>query len=158
MRAMFELRKVVNAVIREHGKPMRIVVELSREMHGGKEARQERSQKMREREKDRDRIKAEIERLNKPPTRANIEKYLLWEEQNGTCPYTGKPIGVNQIFQRRNPDRPHLSAVAERRRLADEQSAQLRRGEPHQGRPHAAWLAWWHRRRSAHAYRFGKHA
>lgn len=98
MRAMFELRKVVNAVIREHGKPMRIVVELSREMHGGKEARQERSQKMREREKDRDRIKAEIERLNKPPTRANIEKYLLWEEQNGTCPYTGKPIGVNQIF------------------------------------------------------------
>lgn len=98
MRALFELRKVVNAVIREYGKPTRIMVEMAREMHGGKEARSERSAQMREREENNKRIAAEVEKLGKPPTGANIEKYKLWEEQGGFCPYTGDKIGQAAIF------------------------------------------------------------
>ncbi len=97
-RALFELRKVVNAIVREYGKPQRIVVEMAREMHGGKDARAERSSRMRERGEQRERIGKEVEKLGKPPTMSNIKKYLLWEEQAGTCPYTGSKIGVSQIF------------------------------------------------------------
>lgn len=97
-RALFELRKVVNAIVREYGRPERIIVEMAREMHGGKEARTERSKKMNERNREHDRIAKEVERLGKQPTMSNIKKYMLWEEQDGTCPYTGKKIGVAQIF------------------------------------------------------------
>lgn len=97
-RALFELRKVVNAIAREYGRPERIIVEMAREMHGGKDARSERSKRMNERGKQHDRIAAEVEKLGKPPTMSNIKKYLLWEEQGGTCPYTGNKIGVSQIF------------------------------------------------------------
>lgn len=97
-RALFELRKVVNAIVREYGRPERIIVEMAREMHGGKEARTERSKRMNERNREHERIAREVQKLGKQPTMSNIKKYMLWEEQDGTCAYTGRKIGVAQIF------------------------------------------------------------
>lgn len=97
-RCLFELRKVVNAIVRKYGKPTYIRVELAREMHGGKEARSERSKHMNKRNKEREAVKEEVAKMNVAPNRDNILRYELWKEQNETCPYTGEKIGQSQIF------------------------------------------------------------
>jgi CRISPR-associated endonuclease Csn1 len=97
--AMFEVRKVVNAVIREHGLPDRIHIELAREAKKSAEERE----RIRFDNAKRERHRAEIaERLvdeyRLQPTRANISRYLLWEEQGGDCIYCGKRISPTKLF------------------------------------------------------------
>ncbi len=91
-RALSETRKVVNAIVREYGKPAIIRVELARETKGTIRSRADRTKELRKRE---DYHKEIIERLrehNIPVNHENIEKYKLWEECNHQCPYTGRPI------------------------------------------------------------------
>jgi CRISPR-associated endonuclease Csn1 len=100
LRVLAELRKVVNAVIREHGKPAAIRVELARDMRRSKKQRTEAWQKMRQNERDRqkaaDRIAKEAGSQN--PSRADVEKVLLAEECGWTCPYTGRGISMNDLL------------------------------------------------------------
>ena len=93
-RALTELRKVVNGIIRKYGKPERIVVELARDMKRSKKEREQISDKMRNQEKERNKAK---ERIIKElgilePTRNDIQKWLLAEECGWHCPFTGKQI------------------------------------------------------------------
>ncbi len=97
--AMFEVRKVVNAIIREHGLPDRIHIELAREAKKSAEQRE----RIRFDNAKRERHRAEVgerlaEEFRLKPTRANINRYLLWEEQAGDCIYCGKTIGAAQLF------------------------------------------------------------
>lgn len=39
-----------------------------------------------------------IVKLSPEPTKAEIEKYKLWGEQNHLCPYTGKTIPLSRLF------------------------------------------------------------
>lgn len=98
--ALYELRKVVNAVIREHGVPNAIHIELAREVKGSATQREEMTRKMRERERRRDAAAKEIESLGEKPTRSKIDMYLLWEEQGRECFYSlpARPISVHQLF------------------------------------------------------------
>lgn len=100
LRVLAELRKVVNAVIREHGKPAAIRVELARDMRRSKKQRTEAWQKMRQNERDRkkaaDRIAKEAGSQN--PSRADVEKVLLAEECGWICPYTGRCISMNDLM------------------------------------------------------------
>src|SRR5690606_15624190 len=59
-RAIVELRKVVNAILREYGKPDAIHVEMARSVQLGKTARDEYNRRIREREAERDRAATEI--------------------------------------------------------------------------------------------------
>jgi len=99
-RALTELRKVVNAVIRKHGKPEIIRVELAREMRRSKKQRQESSRRNRRRERQRQdaakRLAKEAGIQN--PRRSDIEKVLLGEECGWQCPYTGRPISMAGLF------------------------------------------------------------
>ncbi|MCX7964788.1 MAG: type II CRISPR RNA-guided endonuclease Cas9 [Candidatus Sumerlaea chitinivorans] len=98
-KALFEVRKVVNAIIRKYGKPSRIVVELARETRGTIEERNEYNRKIREREKEKKQIKDELRKLGlHQPTGEDIRKYRLWKECNEICPYSGRPITVEQLF------------------------------------------------------------
>lgn len=96
--ALFELRKLVNELIDEHGKIDEIKVEMARDLKISKSQRNKirREQKRLERENDRvkDRLIEEGIRI----THDNILLYKLWEECKKTCPYTGKTISVNQLF------------------------------------------------------------
>lgn len=99
-RALSELRKLVNEIVRVYGKPVGIRVELARDL---KRARKERERKSREideqtkaREKARARILAEAGIAE--PRRSDIEKALLWEECGGLCPYTGRSIEFSSLF------------------------------------------------------------
>jgi CRISPR-associated endonuclease Csn1 len=98
-RALVEVRKVVNALVREHGLPTRIVVELAREMKDGAKARKEAGARNREREALRARAADRVAELGgNRYSRSDINRWLFWEEQGGECLYTGRAIPVSELF------------------------------------------------------------
>ena len=96
--ALFEVRKVVNAIIRKYGKPNQIHIELTRDTKNNAERRQEISKKMRDREAERDNAAAIIRENGIKVTREAINRYLLWKEQDEFCIYSSRPISIAQLF------------------------------------------------------------
>jgi len=98
-RALTEARKVVNAILREYGRPARIVVETAREVAQGPKRRREFTSRMREREQARNELRTRLEtEFGVPnPDRDLILRYELWEEQDGRCPYSGRGIEVAAV-------------------------------------------------------------
>ena len=101
--ALHEVRKVVNAVLRElvyrAGHTLaRIHIELAREVRGTARERAQRSREMREREAQRKQAAERIREQGVRPTRDAIDRYLLWEEQGGVCIYSGRAISLAQLF------------------------------------------------------------
>lgn len=96
MRSLSELRKVVNAIIQEYGLPAEIHVELARDLKRPRGEREKIWKKQRANEKKRNDISAKIvaETSNVDPSRDDIEKVRLAEEQNWVCPYTGRTISM----------------------------------------------------------------
>jgi CRISPR-associated endonuclease Csn1 len=99
MRSLTELRKVVNAIVRQHGKPSEIHIELARDLRKPKWQRQEASDRMRANEKGR---KAAAKRIPdeteiKDPKPDDIRKVLLAEECGWQCPYTGRTISMRKL-------------------------------------------------------------
>ncbi|MCA9226505.1 MAG: type II CRISPR RNA-guided endonuclease Cas9, partial [Planctomycetales bacterium] len=105
-RALVELRKVVNAIIREYGKPTAVHVEMARSVRMGAKARSEYNSVMREREQRRDTAAGEIATLKQTypamaslrVNRDSILRYLLWDEQNHECMYCGQAISQQQLY------------------------------------------------------------
>lgn len=99
VRALTELRKVVNALIRKYGKPQLIRIELARDLKNPRKVREKRAEEMRQREKQRKAAAAKIQEvLGREAKGADIEKYLLAEECNWECPYTGRPITLEALL------------------------------------------------------------
>lgn len=101
-RAMTELRKVVNAIIRRWGKPARIHVEMARDLKSGRGKREKIAKRMRDRETERERAaKAIADALGiREPVRWMIEKWMLAEECGWQCPYTGRHFGAQELLGR----------------------------------------------------------
>jgi len=98
-RALVEVRKVVNALIREHGCPARIVVELARDMKDGAERRREEAKTLRDRERVREEAASRVAEFGgNPRSRDDVNRWLIWEEQGRHCLYTGQPIPVSELF------------------------------------------------------------
>ncbi|MEM6967027.1 MAG: type II CRISPR RNA-guided endonuclease Cas9, partial [Bacteroidota bacterium] len=98
IQALFELRKVVNALIDEYGSFDQINIELARDLKIPKTARQKIRLDNKSREKYHDDIKVELAKINQYPTHTNILKYKLWEECQHQCPYTGNEISLTQLY------------------------------------------------------------
>lgn len=101
--ALYEVRKVVNAILRElvyrEGHTLaRIHLELAREVRGTLAERQKRAMEMREREKMRSDAAERIREYGAQPTRDAITRYLLWREQNEECIYSGRKISMRQLL------------------------------------------------------------
>lgn len=99
-KALHELRHVVNAIVREWGKPKKIRVELARDLKNPKWKREEIAWEQRDRERYNEKV-AGILRTEfniASPSRDDIVKYKLWEECEHTCPYTGKTIQKEALF------------------------------------------------------------
>jgi len=98
IRSLSQLRCVVNQLIKKYGKPATIRIELARSLKAGKKTRQERTKRNKQNRKKRKEARAaiilekELGFGENPPNWA-IEKYLLAQECNWICPYTGKEIG-----------------------------------------------------------------
>lgn len=97
-RTLTEVRRVVNAIIREHGKPNAVHVEMAREVQQGKKSRNEYSKRIREREDERRKAADMLREHGVRVTRENILKYMLWDQQGHECIYSGKIISVQKLF------------------------------------------------------------
>jgi len=99
-RTLSELRRVVNAIIKEHGKPETIRIELARDMKQSADKRERDYSQMRARENLR---KKAIQRIldetgNPSPRPHEIEKVLLAQECNWRCPYTNEQITMGNLL------------------------------------------------------------
>jgi CRISPR-associated endonuclease Csn1 len=99
-RTLTEARKLINEIVRRFGKPVKIRIELAREIKNPKGVRERISKQNRQREKDRAAIAALItkEAGIAKPTRSDIEKGMLAIECQRQCPYTGRQIGWKDLF------------------------------------------------------------
>ena len=98
IQALFELRKLVNAIIDEHGSIDEIKIELGRDLKLNKEKRQEIRWEQTKLEAVNNYVIAQLREYGQRITHENILKYKLWEECAHRCPFTNKEIGVNQLF------------------------------------------------------------
>lgn len=101
IRALSELRKVVNHVIRRFGKPESIHIELARDL---KRSRKERKDTFQKNEANRKSREAAVAKIAKElgitnPSRSLIEKWQLAEECKWVCPYTGQCICASTLDQ-----------------------------------------------------------
>lgn len=96
--ALFELRKLVNELIDEHGKIDEIKVEMARDLKISKTQRNKIRREQKRLEWENDRVKARLLEEGQRITHDNILLYKLWEECKKTCPYTGNPIPLHKLF------------------------------------------------------------
>lgn len=96
--ALFELRKLVNELIEEHGKIDEIKVEMARDLKISKLQRNKIRREQKRLERENDRVKERLREEGQRITHDNILLYKLWEECKKTCPYTGNPIPLHKLF------------------------------------------------------------
>ncbi len=98
-KCVFQTRKVVNQIIRDHGVPDVIRVELAREMRNNQSTKEEITKAQRLQEKTRKEAQDKLKGLGMgPDNRVDIQKYQLWKEAGEVCPYTLRPISLTQLF------------------------------------------------------------
>jgi CRISPR-associated endonuclease Csn1 len=97
-RALHQLRKVVNNIIREYGKPDAVHVEMARSVKMGPERRRDYNMMTREREVARNEAADNIRASGGKVTRDAILRILLWHEQNHECIYCEGPISQTQLL------------------------------------------------------------
>ncbi len=108
VRALNELRKVVNHLIGAHGKPDLIRVELAREIGKSKFEREEKQRGQQRQERRRREAAADLRSKGIDPLPANIGKWMLWEECGRFDPYSGKPICFDDLFRTGEFDVEHI--------------------------------------------------
>ena len=100
-RALAQTRKVINAILRLHGKPHTIIIELARDVGKSFEDRKKIDQEIKKNEAYRDDAKkhiAEILRITPDNVSGeDILRYRLWKEQEGYCPYSGSYISPDML-------------------------------------------------------------
>lgn len=110
-RAVSQTVKVINALIRERGEsPCFVNIELARELSKSRADRNKIEKGQKENRANNDRI---MERLKKEfgllsPTGQDLIKLKLWEEQDGVCPYSLKPISIERLFEPGYTDIDHI--------------------------------------------------
>ena len=102
-RIVNETRRLINAIIKEYGRPDKIHIELARSAKANSEDRKkiiaQNNQNRKEREDAKKRIE-EFEEYKVYPSRDAILRLRLWEQQKQHCPYSGQPISITQLFDK----------------------------------------------------------
>ncbi len=104
--ALNQTRIIVNALIKEYGKPSQIVVELSRDLKSSRDSKKEMMKKQAENAKKNAILNINIRDLVKGieyPGRFERQKFKLWEELgqdsvSRCCLYCGKNISAGELF------------------------------------------------------------
>jgi CRISPR-associated endonuclease Csn1 len=98
-RALSELRKVTNAIVRQYGKPAMIRVELARDLKNARKVRKDIQTRNKDNQKFRENASKKIltEIGERYVSRTNILKVQLAEECNWECPYTGRGISMAEL-------------------------------------------------------------
>ncbi len=99
-RALTEVRKVVNALLKEHGKPWEVRIELARELKKPRAERAQATVNNRKREAENKKLAERMARECglQNPSRKDLERAKLWCESEGCCPYTGRRLAFSRLF------------------------------------------------------------
>jgi len=97
-----QVRQVVNALIRLHGKPDEVVIELARELKQNKKQKDAHNRRIATDQTRNEHIATKLAALGVENTALNRKTYKLWEElgppEDRRCIYTGKVIAAHMIF------------------------------------------------------------
>lgn len=102
--ALNQLRRVVNGLIRQYGKPDQIAVELGRELKLNDKQKAEVNKKIGENTRAAIKRSEKLHELGEKDNGYNRNLLKLWEELNPASPedrvciYTGRPIGIRMLF------------------------------------------------------------
>ena len=102
-----QVRTVVNALVRRYGRPTEIVVELARDLKQSREQKLETQKRQAENQRRNERIRKDIAVIlncsEERVKRADIQKWILWEElsydiADRRCPYSGIQISAAMLL------------------------------------------------------------
>jgi CRISPR-associated endonuclease Csn1 len=102
-RAISQVRKVINAIIRKYGTPYQINIELGRDLGNSVKKRGQIEKQQKENATKNKQYRAEFEiEINKHQMQYNIKpsdglKYKLWKEQKGHCIYSDEYIQFEDL-------------------------------------------------------------
>ena len=101
--ALNQVRAVVNELIRLHGKPAEIVLEIARDLPMGAKGKGELEDAQIEGIEKNQRARDELSKLGHIDSRESRQKFQLWEQlssdpTNRQCPFTGKVIPLADLF------------------------------------------------------------
>ncbi|MFD1067992.1 type II CRISPR RNA-guided endonuclease Cas9 [Oceanobacillus locisalsi] len=111
IRALSQTRKVFNAIIKRYGSPDEVYIELAREMGRHYKDRRDLEKQYNKNRTVNEKAKDRIQELHpeiSSPRGHDILKYKLWEEQDGKCAYSIKPISMDQLFQHGEAEVDHI--------------------------------------------------
>ncbi|SHE19973.1 CRISPR-associated protein, Csn1 family [Bathymodiolus brooksi thiotrophic gill symbiont] len=100
-KALHELRRVVNAVIKQHGKPDIVRIEMARDLEMNTQRYKDNEAQQKKNQKSNEEAEAEFLKYNSMRSYANKEQkliYKLWKEQEQCCAYSGQPIGITELW------------------------------------------------------------
>ena len=100
IRSLSETRKLVNELVRQYGKPLRVRIELARDLKNGPARREQIHRLNQKRSKERELVaeRITVEAGISNPSRDDIERVMLADECGWRCPYTAKPIAWNSLL------------------------------------------------------------
>lgn len=99
--ALFELNALLPQLknkCKEYGGIDDVKIEMARELKKSKKQRQQERIRNWENERENDACKIELDLLGLPHTLDNIQRIWLWRECKHVCPYSGREIGLRQLF------------------------------------------------------------
>ncbi|MFC3874998.1 type II CRISPR RNA-guided endonuclease Cas9 [Neisseria musculi] len=101
LRTLTQARKVVNAVIRRYGSPLRVHIETARELGKSwddrKEIEKRQEENRKERERAADEFKEYFPHFAGEPKGRDILKMRLYNQQQGKCLYSGLPLDLGSL-------------------------------------------------------------
>ena len=109
-RALYQLRRVTNALIERFDTPKAIHIELARDLKLTPAQRQKVEKRNRENERKNEEARKFLENeLQIPnPRRSDILKYKLWEEAKHHCPYCNRGISKYELFDSNDAQIEHI--------------------------------------------------
>lgn len=104
IRSLSQARKIINAIIRRYGSPLRVHIETGRDLGKSYQDRQEIKKRQEDNKEERKRAIQEFKKLFPnfigEPKGGDILKLRLYELQHGKCLYSGKPINLQRLSEK----------------------------------------------------------
>lgn len=102
VRSLSQTRKIINGIIKRYGSPANIYIELAREMGRPYAERRDLEKQYNKNRTLNDEARAQIRELLpeiSAPRGHDILKYKLWQQQDGRCAYSLRPIPLDELFK-----------------------------------------------------------
>ncbi len=108
-RAVSQSIKVINAVVRNYGPPEMVRIELARELGKNMQERDQITKRQEENRRQNQQLKEQIEEYKGDrATGMDIVKFKLYQQQDGTCLYSGKSMDIAHLFDAGYVDIDHI--------------------------------------------------